>query len=85
MGIFFGLFGALCFSLTSILVRVGQRTRPKDDGVFMSVLVNVLLLGAVALFVDWPAWDTGGIQQCGSFVRWQETIGGGVHDAADSL
>ncbi len=61
MGIFFGLFGALCFSLTSILVRIGQRTRSNDDGVFMSVLVNVLLLGAVALFVDWPAWDTGGI------------------------
>lgn len=58
MGIFFGIAGAVCFSLTSILVRVGQRTRPQDDGVFMSVLVNVVVLGAVSALVDWPVWDT---------------------------
>lgn len=61
MGIVFGLFGAFCFSLTSILVRVGQRTRPDDDGVFMSVLVNVLVLGVAAAVIDWPPWDTGAI------------------------
>jgi drug/metabolite transporter (DMT)-like permease len=59
VGIFLGLLAALCFSLTSILVRVGQRTRPHDDGVFMSVMVNVLILGVYAALVDWPAWDTG--------------------------
>ncbi|MGA7272762.1 MAG: DMT family transporter [Acidimicrobiia bacterium] len=58
MGILFGLTAAFCFSLTSILVRVGQRTRPDDDGVFMSVLVNVIVLGVYARLVDWPAWDT---------------------------
>jgi drug/metabolite transporter (DMT)-like permease len=57
MGIVFGLAAAICFSLTSILVRVGQRTRPDDDGVFMSVLVNVVMLGIGASLVDWPAWD----------------------------
>lgn len=58
MGIVFGLLAAFSFSSTSVLVRVGQRTRPDDDGVFMSVLVNVVLLGVVAVFIDWPAWDT---------------------------
>ncbi len=58
MGIVFGLAAAICFSLTSILVRVGQRTRPDDDGVFMSVLVNVIILGIYATLVDWPTWDT---------------------------
>lgn len=57
MGIALGLTAALCFSLTSILVRVGQRTRPDDDGVFMSVLINVLILGVASAFIDWPAWD----------------------------
>lgn len=58
MGIVFGLTAAFCFSLTSILVRVGQRTRPHDDGVFMSVLVNVIVLGIYATLVPWPTWDT---------------------------
>lgn len=58
MGLFFGLAAAVCFSSTSILVRVGQRTRPDDDGVFMSVLVNVVVLGIVAAMADRPAWDT---------------------------
>jgi drug/metabolite transporter (DMT)-like permease len=59
MGILLGLVAAFCFSLTSILVRVGQRTRRHDDGVFMSVLVNVVILGLASALVTWPAWDTG--------------------------
>ena len=58
MGIVFGLTAAFCFSLTSVLVRIGQRTRPNDDGVFISVLVNVIVLGIYAALVPWPAWDT---------------------------
>jgi drug/metabolite transporter (DMT)-like permease len=58
VGIVLGLTAAFCFSLTSILVRVGQRTRPHDDGVFMSVLVNVVVLGIYATLVPWPTWDT---------------------------
>lgn len=57
MGIFLGISAAFWFSLTSILVRVGQRNRPDDDGVFMSVLVNVVILTVAATLVDWPAWD----------------------------
>ncbi len=58
LGIVFGLAAAFCFSSTTIFVRIGQRTRPDDDGVFMSVFVNVLVLGAVAALVTWPAWDS---------------------------
>jgi drug/metabolite transporter (DMT)-like permease len=58
VGIVFSLTAAFCFSLTSILVRIGQRTRPHDDGVFISVLVNVVVLGIYATLVPWPTWDT---------------------------
>ena len=61
IGIFFGLLTAVFFASGSILVRLGQRTRPDDDGIFMTVLVNVLVLGAAAAFVDPPEWDTAGI------------------------
>ncbi len=57
VGIVYGVATALFFSSTSILVRIGQRTRPDDDGVFMSVFVNVVILAGVAAFVTWPAWD----------------------------
>lgn len=58
MGFALGLLAALSFSATSILARIGQRTRPNDDGVFISVFVNVALLGAFAAIVSWPKWDT---------------------------
>ena len=58
IGFAFGVAAAMFFSSTSILVRVGQRTRRNDDGVFMSVFVNVVLLGAVAALVARPAWNT---------------------------
>ena len=57
MGVFLGLAAAFFFSLTSILVRVGQRTRPNDDGVFMSVFVNVVVLGVAAAVIAWPPWS----------------------------
>ena len=58
MGFILGLLAALSFSATSILARIGQRTRPNDDGVFISVFVNVVLLGVAAALTTWPAWDT---------------------------
>jgi drug/metabolite transporter (DMT)-like permease len=61
MGFVFGIAAAFFFSSTSVLVHVGQRTRPDDDGVFMSVFVNVPILGAAAALATWPAWDTAAI------------------------
>jgi drug/metabolite transporter (DMT)-like permease len=57
MGFVFGVAAAFFFSTTSVLVRVGQRSRANDDGVFMSVLVNVVALGLVALTLDLPPWS----------------------------
>jgi drug/metabolite transporter (DMT)-like permease len=57
MGFVFGVAAAFFFSTTSVLVRVGQRSRANDDGVFMSVFVNVVALGLVALTLDLPPWS----------------------------
>jgi drug/metabolite transporter (DMT)-like permease len=38
-----------------------MRHRPRDDGLFMTVLVNVLLLGAISVFVAKPPWSTKGV------------------------
>jgi drug/metabolite transporter (DMT)-like permease len=61
VGFVFGLATAGFFATSSILVRIGQRHRTGDDGVFMTVLVNVLTLGVVALFADPPPWNTAGV------------------------
>ncbi len=57
----FGLLTAVFFAAGSILARIGQRTRPDDDGVFMTVLVNVAVLFLATLFVKPPEWNRQGI------------------------
>ena len=57
----FGLLTAVFFAGGSILVRIGQRDRPDDDGVFMTVLVNVVVLFVATLFVEPPEWNQQGI------------------------
>lgn len=49
------------FAAGAVLVRVGQRHRPDDDGLLMTVLVNVLILGAISLTVAAPEWSTAGV------------------------
>lgn len=61
IGPLFGLLTALFFAAASIFARVGQRERPDDDGVFMTVLVNTALLGAVTFFIEPPEWNTEGV------------------------
>ncbi len=61
MGIFLGLIAAVCFAASSVLLRIGMRTSPRDDGLYMTIFVNVLALAAVGLFVDRPDWSTEGI------------------------
>jgi drug/metabolite transporter (DMT)-like permease len=60
IGILLGLSSAICFASGAIFFKVGQRSRPDDNGLFLSVLVNVLLLGSVAAFLTWPAWSPSG-------------------------
>jgi drug/metabolite transporter (DMT)-like permease len=52
--------GAL-FAAGAVLARIGQRHRPKDDGLLMTVLVNVLVLGTISLTVEAPNWSTAGV------------------------
>ncbi len=59
-GILLGLSSAISFATGAIFFKVGQRTRPHDNGLFTSILVNVALLGITAALVSQPAWNAAG-------------------------
>ena len=61
MGLALGLGAAIFFASASIALRVGQRTQPDDDGLFMTVLMNTILFAAIVPFVAVPAWSTSGV------------------------
>lgn len=61
IGPIFGILTAVFFASGAALVRVGQRSRPNDDGVFITVFVNLVILGLVTLFVEPPEWNTEGV------------------------
>jgi len=61
VGIALGLVAALMFGAASLLARVGMRTSPRDDGLFLTIVVNVVMLGGIALFVSRPPWSTKGV------------------------
>lgn len=61
VGIVFGLLVAIFFATSSLLIRVGQRQSPDDDGVFMTLFMNVVVMAVVAIFISPPAWDTGAV------------------------
>ncbi|HVR77301.1 MAG TPA: DMT family transporter [Acidimicrobiia bacterium] len=61
IGIILGLTTGALFATGSVLARVGQRHRPQDDGLLMTILVNVLVLGAIGLTVTAPEWSTAGV------------------------
>lgn len=61
IGILFGVLTAVFFALGAMFARLGQRTRPHDDGVFLTVFVNLVILGLATLFVEPPEWNAEGI------------------------
>ncbi len=61
MGIVLGLAAAIFFASASIALRVGQRSRAVDDGMFMTVLVNVVVFAVVVPFIDIPPWNLSGV------------------------
>lgn len=61
IGWLIGAASAIFFSSSSILVRIGQRRKQADDGVLMTVFVNLVILSIVGLFVARPAFDLGGM------------------------
>ena len=60
MGYAYGLMSAFCFGAGAVLFRIGQRSRPHDDGHWLSNLMNALVFGGLALFVAWPTWNRNG-------------------------
>jgi drug/metabolite transporter (DMT)-like permease len=57
VGITLALASAAAFALQSIFVRIGQRTRHRDDGHFMSVLMNAVVVLAVLPFSTLYPWS----------------------------
>jgi drug/metabolite transporter (DMT)-like permease len=61
MGIAVGLSAGFFFAVSAMLARVGMRTSPRDDGLYMTIAVNVLMLGTIGIFVPKPDWSTTGV------------------------
>ena len=57
MGELLALVGALSFSLSGLLIRYGQRQRPRDNGLFMTTVVNLAMYAALTL----GAWAVGAL------------------------
>lgn len=51
LGIIFALLSAILFAANYILAQMGMRKSAKDNGVFLSIIINVLLLGIVYMLV----------------------------------
>lgn len=61
IGVILGLATGALFATGSVLARIGQRHRPLDDGLLMTIFVNVGVLGAISLTVIPPPWSTTGV------------------------
>lgn len=61
IGVFLGLATGALFAAGSVLARIGQRHRGNDDGLTMTILVNVIVLGLLSLTVVAPEWSTAGV------------------------
>lgn len=61
LGLSLALAAGACFAAGSVLARVGQRHRNADDGLLMSVAVNVAVLALVAATAKAPRWDPAGV------------------------
>jgi drug/metabolite transporter (DMT)-like permease len=61
IGVLLGLSAGALFAAGAVLARIGHRYRPDDDGLLMTILVNVLVLGLISLAVTPPDWSTAGV------------------------
>ncbi len=61
MGYLFGVTSAFCFASGSILFKIGQRTRPDDDGHLVANFFNATLFAIIAMFITWPSWSLSGV------------------------
>lgn len=51
LGILFAFLSACCFAINFILVQLGMRKVKKDDGVLISLVINVVTLGLIYLIM----------------------------------
>ena len=61
MGYVFGVASAFFFASSSILFKIGQRSRPNDDGHLVANFLNATIFGIIAMFVTWPPWNRAGV------------------------
>lgn len=61
IGVALGLATGALFAVGSVLARIGQRHRSLDDGLLMTIFVNVLFLGTISFTLDPPPWSTSGV------------------------
>lgn len=53
MGFLLAFLGAVCFSLSNVIMKKGMRTEQKDNGVFLTMVVNVCWMGLAWLVSLW--------------------------------
>ncbi len=61
IGIALGLSSAICFSSAAICFKIGQRTQVKDNGLWLSIGINAIVLGLIVAFQTWPSWNLEGV------------------------
>lgn len=49
LGVLLGLGAAAAFALNTIFIRIGMRGRPRDDGFFITIGLNTVILGIAAV------------------------------------
>lgn len=73
MGEFLGVASGALYGLGAILFRIGMRHRKRDNGLFMGVAMNVLLIGPLLLMFASSPWQWGGASAfllSGLFAPW---------------
>jgi len=60
-GLLLGLSSAICFSSASVCFKLGQRTQSGDNGLWLSIMLNTVMLGLISAFLVWSPWSTSGI------------------------
>jgi drug/metabolite transporter (DMT)-like permease len=73
LGILMALAAGALLGLNAVFIKIGMRRGRIDNGHFMSVLVNVLVLGVLMLFVSLPRWNWvgfGGFILAGLLTTW---------------
>lgn len=67
MGFLFAFLSAFLFATSNIVIKKGMKSAQRDNGVFITLLMNVLCLGTAACLYRWWASDPAPAQGAGIF------------------